>query len=78
MCLRLENKKISHWNKRRTLFGNHIRIGNRTRLYAVSVLDCTPFSFVGTTMSWSHYFSVLLYFGAIPTALHRHDLYSLS
>ena len=62
---------------------NRIRIGNRTRLYAVSVLDCTPFSFVGTTIFRSHYFSVLLCFVArlpeFPSALlTRHDHYSLS
>ena len=43
---------------------NHISICNRTRLYAVSVLDCTPFAFVNTTISRSHYFPVLLCFWA--------------
>ena len=42
---------------------NHIRIGNRTRLYT-SVLECKPFSFVGTTIFRSHYFPVLLCFWA--------------
>ena len=30
---------------------NHIRVGNGTRLHAVSVLDFTPFSYVGTIVS---------------------------
>ena len=41
-----------HWL---SLGDNHIRIGNRTRLYAVSVLDCTPFSFGGSIIPRSHF-----------------------
>ena len=66
-CKKKKDEFAFRWAKISKFFGypvgdNHIRIGNRTRLYAVSVLDCTPFSFVGTTISRSHYFPVLLCF----------------
>ena len=57
--------KMATKGTRQALRGdNHIKLGNHTWLYAVSVLDFTPFSFVGTTISRPHYFPELLCFGA--------------